>query len=234
MVSLFTSRLLPYIGQFMRRISKFSSIRTVILYGSVARGEADRRSDVDLAVFVSDPDPEHSRDFARILQVARELTERMQRDLGTLNRFDVVGISTQKLGQTDKSFLLNLLEEGVVLRGKLELKAGGLGLRPWELFTYDLSAVDPRRRVRICQKLFGHRSRKRVGRKSFEYRYSGLVESWGAIRVGKSVLLVDRKHERAAEHFFRLERVPYQRVRVWIPREQRISTFMKNVRTKGG
>ncbi len=81
----------------------------VIVYGSVAKGEATRDSDIDLLVIAPGSEKAYLR-MARVLEVVRDLSRGMPLSPIVLTPEEVQGRMTQ--GDT---FLRQILEEGVPL-----------------------------------------------------------------------------------------------------------------------
>lgn len=86
-------------------------VLAIVLYGSVARGDADRRSDVDLWVLVSDDRAEHQREANA---VTNDLEDRRFDD--ERYEFHVVVESTETVPSfTDE--VQQILESGITLQG---------------------------------------------------------------------------------------------------------------------
>lgn len=86
-------------------------IERVVLYGSVARGEADETSDVDLLVLW------RGRDWDGTRKLARVTTEILQETGVDLSARAVSPDRWQRLEDLDASFLRNVEREGLVVSG---------------------------------------------------------------------------------------------------------------------
>src|SRR6266581_8374523 len=146
-------------------LQKVTGVRSVVLFGSAARGTALADSDIDL--------------FIECAKGAEGRVRRLLSDLS--NRFDVT-ISTifhrpGKYEGTDEQFLESVLRHGRVLRGALpRLTPAQLDLQPLRLVSYETGGLDPRRRARLLRALDGYHTRKRVSRKRYEVEQVGLLE----------------------------------------------------------
>ncbi|RMF91141.1 MAG: nucleotidyltransferase domain-containing protein, partial [Methanobacteriota archaeon] len=87
-------------------------LKQLILYGSFARGEEDRRSDVDLLLVLDTPvDPEKTEVAEKARRGIVEAFARAGSERG-------VQITLSNLKGVDESFIENVAREGVVLWGK--------------------------------------------------------------------------------------------------------------------
>lgn len=101
---------------YQRLVDRLKSVygddlRAVILYGSVARGTADRDSDIDIMVLV-DISPERLKKYAEQLdEVSADFA------LGYLKVFSVIDVSYQEYEEwkTVSPFYQNVFREGVIL-----------------------------------------------------------------------------------------------------------------------
>ena len=95
---------LPLPSELVKELAEIPSLQVVILFGSWARGEADRRSDLDLLLVFDRPEDikANQQKLLRLLKRYRELP------LAFTKR------STEDFFR-DPAFLYNVLREGYVL-----------------------------------------------------------------------------------------------------------------------
>ncbi len=158
---------------------KLKGVRSVVLFGSAARGTATEDSDIDL--------------FIECTKAAEGRVRRLLYD--PESRFDVaispIFYRPGKYEGTDEQFLESVLRHGRVLLGALpRLTPAQLDLQPLRLVSYETRGLDPRRRARLLRALDGYRTRKRVGRKRYEVDQAGLLERLGGWRVGRGAIVV--------------------------------------------
>lgn len=91
------------------RLKREMLAEKVIVYGSVARGEATRDSDIDLLVIAPASEPAYLR-MARVLAVARDMSRGLPLSPIVLTPEEV----ERRLARGD-SFLREVLEEGIPL-----------------------------------------------------------------------------------------------------------------------
>lgn len=179
------------ISRFVSRIEDLPNLQAVVLFGSFARGDADRRSDVDVLLVLDRDDLRSVRS-----QVAAILSE--------LKPHREITPTITNLRDVDASFLRNVFREGKVLHGKLLLDPTHLGLEPRTLIAYDLTGRKSSDKVQISRTVHGYKSRKTVNGKSRVYEYPGLMRRPGAILVSRSAILL--RSEDAGELVGELER----------------------------
>lgn len=110
----FRSPVRAYLDRLSERIDheeKIDSLAAVVLFGSVARGEADRASDIDLLVIV-EADETRGRRIAN--SVARDVED--ERFEGDRYEFEVLAESVESATRAGDK-LEEIFDEGLILRG---------------------------------------------------------------------------------------------------------------------
>ncbi len=189
--------------RFIERLRSVPEVQAVVLFGSFARGDIDRRSDIDLLLVTDIPDP-------------GSLRPRIARLIGELRPHREISPTLTNLRDIDPSFLRTVFTEGVVLHGKMVLAPTQLALLPRVLIAYDLTGVSPTRKVHISRLIHGFRSVKTVAGKRRTYEYPGLKAKYGGVSLSRSALML--KSENAKEFIKQLEKrhVPYTRWDVYL------------------
>ncbi len=188
---------------FVARLRSIPEVTAVVLFGSFARKDIDRRSDVDLLVVVDREDPGSLRpELARLISAMKPHRE-------------IAPVLTN-LQDLEPSFLKNVFEDGIVLHGKLVLTPAHLALRPRVMIAYDLSGLTRTRKVHVSRLIHGYESRKVVGGKPRTYRYPGLKDRYGASVVSRSAILLKPEDAKKFSHELELRKVPFSRWDVYI------------------
>lgn len=191
------------LDDFVARLRSFPEVTAVVLFGSFARKDIDRRSDIDLLVVVDRKDPGSLRpELARIISSMKPHRE-------------IAPVLTN-LQDLEPSFLKNVFEDGIVLHGKLVLTPAHLALRPRVLIAYDLSGLNRTQKVHVSRLIHGYESRKVVGGKPRSYRYPGLKDRYGATVVSRSALLLKPEDARKFSRELDMRKVPFSRWDVYI------------------
>ncbi len=168
-----------------KALAPIRGVRSVVLFGSAARGTATEGSDVDLLIDCE----EGSEDEVR----------RALYDLS--DRFGVPVSPSffreEERARLDTQFLESILRHGRPLIGRLpRLTPQDLDLQPLRLVSYRTEELSPRGRARLLRVLDGYRTEKTIGRKRYVLEKRGFLATVGGWRVGRGAVVVP---EEAAE-----------------------------------
>ena len=168
---------------------RIPKLRQLVLYGSIAKGEEDRRSDVDLLlVFDTKEDPERTK-------LARLAMAEIGRAFSAAKCERRPQLMLTNLRDVDREFIRNVSKEGIVVWGKPLVLKGEEILKPKVLFEYRVGGKSDPRKVRF-------------------YRALKLVKA----EKLRSVLIVDPEDADDIEQIFKLNQVEYERKELWVPR----------------
>lgn len=170
----------------------------IILFGSVARGEEDRRSDTDLLlIFESEESALKAEDeTAKISAENKEL------------KLSIVNKSYKELS-SDPYFAFEVIRDGIVLYKKpslLALKSQVLPARPYYIYIFDFKGFGQHEKSRISTALYGRRKGK--------HEYRGLIDAVGGFKLGRGAILVPASAFRQVETFFETNKVKYKRLAI--------------------
>ncbi len=178
--------------------------KRIILFGSIASGESDKESDVDL--FVD----------------ARKSEEK--RVLGILNNFEktfgekwkLKGVNNQlslTVGELDsdewEDLKRTIQSRGIVLYG--HYNEPPKNIQPYVLFGLDFKGVNRAQKVSLWRKIYGYE--QKVGSK--RYKSKGLLEQLGGVKVKKGVVLIPSGHSHELKDFLKDNRIRYNYVELW-------------------
>ena len=166
------------IDKFVKIVTqKVPSIEAIILYGSLAREDFDKRSDIDLMIVIKEEQPTN---FSPIIsEIISDL--KPHREIRTI---------LTNMNDYDEDYYQNVIRDGRVLFGKLLLSPDNIALQPYLLISYDLSGKKNSLQVRISKKVHGYKSKKILDGKEKIYKYTGLIDIEGAKLVSKSALIL--------------------------------------------
>lgn len=166
------------INSFIERIKKdIPDIETAILFGSFARGDFDKRSDIDIMLVVRNGQ-------------AQAYNETIARIITDLHPHREIRTVVTDLQDYDEEYYQNVFREGKVLFGKIVLSPDNLALKPYLLVSYDLSGKPNILQVKIAKRVHGYTSRKVIDDKERLYTYPGVVRQYGGKIVSKSAFIL--------------------------------------------
>ncbi len=170
-------------------------VEKVILFGSVSKYEATKRSDVDLFIEVKSKGKEVEGDTDRIIDKFYESPK-------FTKYWKLLGIDNPiscKFGKAAewKDLYPSIIQDGIVLYGKYKPEV--LEGRHFILFSWE-NVKPESKRVMLNRKLYGYR---RKGK-----NYPGLLPQYDAKRVSKGSILVPLEHRRTFEKLFRSYKIP--------------------------
>jgi predicted nucleotidyltransferase len=162
---------------FVEGASKLDCVQSIYLFGSLATGEYDAESDMDLLVIVERPRSE---------DILPELAEIIV-DL-PLTR-DVQPVVTN-LYDLDPDFVAHAVSTGVLVFGEPVHIRRGMPEVPATLVRYAASGLPATDRTRLSRLVHGYRSVKRRKGRTYSYRYSGIRDRRGVQVLGPGALLL--------------------------------------------
>jgi len=184
---------------FAEKIKNIDGIIQIVLFGSVAVGEDDEKSDVDIAVI-------HSKDKFEIMK--------------EVNKFKLDKVQTSFINIKDlpkETELVGALSgEGVLLYGKpVIIKEGKLDLNAKILLPYSLKNLKQTDKVKLNRALYGSTSKVVKDGKEYKTETKGLIKEPGIEKINDGVLLIDRRKSMKVINLLRRFNVEFREVAVW-------------------
>jgi predicted nucleotidyltransferase len=176
-------------------------VRSIILFGSVAKGSFDRESDIDIFIETSRSDKE--------VRAALELFRKTEE----YEKFRLAGIENEisvKCGRLDdwKGIKRAAISGGIVLYGRYAGKPQDLEHK--SLFLLSVEGLPRSRKVKVWRKVYGYR--QKAG--SRIYLSKGLAEK----KLGKGAFLSTIESSQALLSFFKSNKVKYSILDIWVER----------------
>jgi len=177
-------------------------IKSIILFGSVARGEAGKDSDIDLFIDVTEEKVEKS---------VLKIRDNFFHSIKSNKYWALFGIKNEihctvgKLEQW-KELAGSLVANGILLYGKYQGTSAG---KQYYLFTI-VPTSKKSKNVSVWRKLYGYK--QIVGKKT--YLKKGLLEELGGQRFAKSVFVVPAEHLGEMKAFLQKSRFRYQLISI--------------------
>ena len=178
---------------FLMESADISTIKTIILFGSVARGEADEESDIDIFIDVVKEDKKQEEKIHAIINEfynSRKYIEYWKLK-GVKNEFAL------KIGKLNewKELKNSLISNGIVLYGKYAAVPEGKHLTyfVWE-------NIHPEtKRILFSKRLLGYAQNGK--------KYVGLLEKFAGTKLGKGIIVVPSEHSTLFTAFFRENKI---------------------------
>lgn len=204
-------KIFPYIYDFLSLLFEAPEakkyIRHVILFGSVARGDFEKGSDVD--IFINAPEDAAGKLEPLLKDSEKRFQVFVEKKWALLGiempiRYIIGDLETYRW----KEIKSEIISTGVVLYGKYE--AIKEGIRPYLLFTYSAGGLRPKDNMKLRRKLFGYRIKKKR-----EYAQSGYVAETGGLRLGACILVPPERAEEMRKIFSKFRITPEIR-EIWM------------------
>jgi len=177
---------------------------TVIVFGSVARGEATEGSDLDLCVVCP---PSSKRAISSLIL---DLEKRYKTNIQTV-------FTDAAFTGMDHTFLETILREGHVLIGEFpKVTIDKLKLEPYRLIRYDIKKLDQSDKMRIRRILYGTKTKKRYNGRVYESRTKGLIEAKNGLRTGIASILIPEAEARLVERVLKENGAIVRAINLWL------------------
>jgi len=191
------------IQKFVKNIKNIPHLQCIILFGSMVRNEADKRSDIDiLLVFDCEKPKEY---LSEIISTITSLKPHREIRPTITNLFDY-----------DEEFLQTIMREGKVLWGKVIVTTNNLLLKPYSLISYNLSNLKPSKKVKISRTIHGYESKKKVNGKVKHYKYKGLKDEYDVIIISKNTVLIPEKYAKIFLNKLKKYHTSYNEKKIWL------------------
>jgi predicted nucleotidyltransferase len=181
-------------------VSKVEGINKIILHGSIARGDSDKLSDIDL--FIDTKEKIRKKIDKATSRYYKTKKFREWELKGVTNPISII---TGKLDSKEwKDLKRAIINTGVILYGKY--KSDIKKTNQYVLFSFENIKPD-KKRVLVFRKLFGFKTKNK--------EYLGLTQKTNSIRLGKGTLLVTIEHANEIKKYFQEKKVKVKLYDLW-------------------
>jgi len=197
------NKVLPYIHEFIEEIiNKSIEVKAIVLYGSFANNTASPVSDIDLKIFIFNKNSEK-----KILEIEEKINKKISEDK---YRFY---IKSMILFNED----VEHIEDGILLWGcPIKVKAGKKELTKKKIITYDTTKLNQLKRAELVRRLFGYKTKKKLGKKTKTYGFEGSVKQLNSIRL-RNGILIDEKSAKTIENILKEYDLDFESSEVFLP-----------------
>ena len=196
--------LIAYVMNFASSIIKEKigkDIDRIILFGSVARGDFDKESDID--VFI-----EGEKDIER--EIENLLSIFMKSEIQ--KKWELKGLKNEislKIGKLDEWELKrSIISDGILLYGKFEEFPDKM--KQYVLFELKFDKFNRNKKVALWRRLYGYK--QKVGNKV--YLANGLVNEIGGKKINGGIIIPGNKTKEILD-FLNKEKIKYHIRDIW-------------------
>jgi len=184
-------------------------IRSIILFGSVSRGDFDKESDID--IFIDLFDKNKSKSVEKIIERVKfdfEAIKERKWKLRNIN-FEILCIVGDLLSEEWKSLRRSIENSGIVLYGKFNPNTENK--ISYIMIKYDLSALDQKEKMVVIRFLFGYE--KKVGDKT--YKKEGLVKELSGRKIKNGVILIPTQRKNDILEYLNQKGIKFEIEEIW-------------------
>ncbi|MEK6928758.1 MAG: nucleotidyltransferase domain-containing protein [Nanoarchaeota archaeon] len=178
-----------------------NNIKRIILFGSVARDDFTKESDIDLFIDApEDIEPEVEKTYKLFMMSQTQklwelkgLTHELSLKIGNLKEWDL---------------RRSVISDGIVLYGRM--RETPEEAEPYLLLQLSYKRLSPAQKIRMWRKLYGHQ--QKVGKKV--YRSKGIVEKLKGTRIENGIV-IPLHEEKEVLDFLKQHKVSYTLKELW-------------------
>ena len=197
------------------RHASVEDVANIFLFGSVAKGSADRRSDIDiLVVFDTDNiDFEKMEAKTKLSELALSLEKEYDKNIQVV-------FTNKNYDGLDRYFIEGVMKEGILLYAKSpHIVIGSLELEYYAMVVFSLERLSCGDKMKVKRTLYGYKTRKLVNGKTYEREKIGLVQRLEGLRVGAGVIAVPRKNAYELEQELGKLKISFRKIDLWLPKD---------------
>lgn len=169
-----------FASYLIRFLENSSLLNSIILYGSVAKSQSTKESDIDIFIDIKKETKKAKGKINKILDnFYRSKESIIFKLLGVENGISLI------IGKLDNrpGLKRSILSDGFYLWSKVQARQKAIGTEHKVIFFWDHVGKS---RTAFLNKLYGYKTKGLV--------YKGLLERWPATKLGKSCILIPIKN----------------------------------------
>lgn len=181
---------------FLLRAHEIPHLEKIVLFGSVLEGDVNKKSDIDLLlVFNTANNPETGIE----LKTATKIGIDILRSYSIENNFSFVVVNVQRPSKTDKEFLMEISNKGVIVwqKGGFDFLKTHQEMGTKVLFTYSTQNLSPANKRKLLRKI------------------AKTVKLYGE-KLGGGVILIERRQEKETEKIFKDCQATYKKREIFV------------------
>lgn len=200
-----------YAFKLAQRLSEIDYIEMVVLFGSAAREEMHKKSDIDILLLFNAPeDPEIGEEGNMVHQIAGEIEKQYNLD----NPFSFVFMNRKE--ELDTDFLWEVAKDGIVLYAHPESILGKKdNLKPAAFVSYVFGEIPAKDKMYVKRKLYGYQVKSTHQGKEYLNEGKGIIQEHGK-KMGRATFLINSDHLDDVLDLFHDKKVKYKLTKVWV------------------
>ena len=184
--------------EFAKEAGSLANVLYIFLFGSAARGEADKRSDIDFCVLIDDENKK------MVSSIALDLEKKYDKSMQLVISRNFSGL--------DKYFISQLFKEGILLYGKSPLiQIKGIGFDGYALFSFSLKNLSQPDKMKLKRALYGYSTIKK-GRKLYRSFSKGLVAELNGLFIGRGAVFMPIGKTQIIKNLFDSRKIKFKRL----------------------
>lgn len=204
---------IAYIYDFLSMVFEekiIKDINEIILFGSVAKGTYDKKSDIDLFFDVKDAQKikiieENLRKILKSFEIKAEKTWALKKIYFPIN-FIVDSLENK----TWKNLKDEIISSGILLYGKY--KEMPSDIQHYFLIYYSLENLKRKDKMKFIRRAFGYSLKK----EKKEYLQTGLIEQIKGLKLASNVLLAPSNEILKIKDLLKEHKIKYKILETWI------------------
>ena len=186
-----------FVSFLLEHLEEADKINSIVLYGSVVRGEAGKDSDIDIFIETSE----------QIEDKIGRLKEKFYAGIKSQKYWGLLGVKNEfhcEIGKLDEweDLEISLRAQGIVLFGKYSSEQHG---KSYYLFSIE-QMQERRKSISLWRNLYGYV--QKVGKK--KYVKKGILNEYGGERIARGGFLVPAGHAQKMLQFLKSRRVKHK------------------------
>lgn len=204
--------------EFKELVFKFArhasadEVAYIFLFGSVAKGIADKRSDLDILIVLDtfNKDFEEINAKIRISDLALTLEKEYDRGIQVV-------FTNKNYEGLDEHFIEEVLKNGIILYSKSpSIIINGLKLEHYAMIIFSLENLSSKDKMKVKRALYGQKTKKIVNGKSYESEKKGIVLQLQGLRIGAGAIAVPQKHIQKLEEILKDLKLSFKTISFWL------------------
>ncbi len=207
----FNKHLLIDIKSFLNNnMTTFSNIDSILLFGSYARKNYNKNSDIDFCVILKKGTPHNleTNIFKYFLDLSKKIDILVE----------VVFIYPENIDNMDHTLLESILAEGQLLYGNtnyIELLFKNIKLEPYQIVNFNLKNLSSTNKMKFKRMLYGYNTSRKYSKKMYNYHREGTIHKIEGRKLSPGAILIPEMSLPLIEKKFKSFNVNFSNFRIW-------------------